>query len=109
MSTFGPTSASPTRASPTASPSPVSLTTARPTCASLSSTSSLSLTAAALSSRSSPLRATRRTAWPSTRAPRTAFLGIPILLAVRNEDHRPRDYSNQTIDLYPRPSHAYWT
>ncbi|KAF9778808.1 bifunctional chorismate synthase/riboflavin reductase [NAD(P)H] aro2 [Fusarium sp. DS 682] len=36
-------------------------------------------------------------------------LGTPILLTVPNEDQRPRDYGNQTIDLYPRPSHADWT
>lgn len=26
-----------------------------------------------------------------------------------NEDQRPRDYGDQTMDLYPRPSHADWT
>lgn len=36
-------------------------------------------------------------------------LGTPILLTVPNEDHRPRDYGDATIDLYPRPSHADWT
>ncbi|KAF4344853.1 chorismate synthase [Fusarium beomiforme] len=36
-------------------------------------------------------------------------LGTPILLTVPNEDQRPKDYGNQTIDLYPRPSHADWT
>lgn len=31
-------------------------------------------------------------------------LGTPIGLLVRNEDQRPKDYSD--MDLYPRPSHA---
>jgi chorismate synthase len=31
------------------------------------------------------------------------------LLTVPNEDQRPKDYGNKTIDLYPRPSHADWT
>lgn len=26
-----------------------------------------------------------------------------------NEDQRPKDYSNATIDKYPHPSHADWT
>ncbi|KAF8530937.1 chorismate synthase [Gautieria morchelliformis] len=34
-------------------------------------------------------------------------LGTPISLLVRNEDHRPKDYSE--TDLYPRPSHADYT
>ncbi|CAN3376610.1 hypothetical protein DIURU_002642 [Diutina rugosa] len=34
-------------------------------------------------------------------------LGSPIGMIVRNEDHRPHDYSE--TDLYPRPSHADWT
>lgn len=34
-------------------------------------------------------------------------LGTPIGLLVKNEDQRPRDYSE--TDLYPRPSHADWT
>lgn len=34
-------------------------------------------------------------------------LGTPIGLFVKNEDQRPRDYSE--TDLYPRPSHADWT
>jgi chorismate synthase len=34
-------------------------------------------------------------------------LGTPIGMIVRNEDHRPKDYSE--TDLYPRPSHADWT
>ncbi|KAL1882354.1 hypothetical protein VTK73DRAFT_1913 [Phialemonium thermophilum] len=36
-------------------------------------------------------------------------LGTPIGLVVLNEDQRPKDYGNQTMDLYPRPSHADWT
>ncbi|KAL8945527.1 MAG: hypothetical protein Q9222_007929 [Ikaeria aurantiellina] len=36
-------------------------------------------------------------------------LGTPIALRVRNEDHRPKDYANSTMDLYPRPSHADYT
>ncbi|PNY27328.1 Chorismate synthase [Tolypocladium capitatum] len=42
-----------------------------------------------------------------TEAGRT--LGTPLLLTVPNEDQRPKDYGDQTIDLYPRPSHADWT
>ncbi|KAN0101029.1 Chorismate synthase [Tylopilus felleus] len=34
-------------------------------------------------------------------------LGTPIGLFVRNEDQRPKDYSE--TDLYPRPSHADYT
>ncbi|KAF4505928.1 hypothetical protein G6O67_007826 [Ophiocordyceps sinensis] len=36
-------------------------------------------------------------------------LGTPLLLTVPNEDQRPRDYGDDTMDLYPRPSHADWT
>jgi len=36
-------------------------------------------------------------------------LGTPIGLRVMNEDQRPKDYGNKTMDLYPRPSHADWT
>lgn len=36
-------------------------------------------------------------------------LGTPIGLRVMNEDHRPKDYGNNTMDAYPRPSHADWT
>ena len=36
-------------------------------------------------------------------------LGTPIGLLVKNEDQRPKDYGNSTMDLYPRPSHADWT
>lgn len=36
-------------------------------------------------------------------------LGTPIAMLVKNEDQRPKDYGNSTMDLYPRPSHADWT
>jgi chorismate synthase len=36
-------------------------------------------------------------------------LGTPIGMLVKNEDQRPKDYGNSTMDLYPRPSHADWT
>ncbi|KAI4128474.1 MAG: hypothetical protein LQ338_002704 [Usnochroma carphineum] len=36
-------------------------------------------------------------------------LGTPIGLRVRNEDQRPHDYGNSTMDRYPRPSHADYT
>ncbi|ODA80549.1 hypothetical protein RJ55_03508 [Drechmeria coniospora] len=36
-------------------------------------------------------------------------LGTPILLTVPNKDHRPGDYVDPVLDLYPRPSHADWT
>jgi chorismate synthase len=36
-------------------------------------------------------------------------LGTPIGIIVRNQDQRPHDYGNSTMDLYPRPSHADWT
>lgn len=36
-------------------------------------------------------------------------LGTPIAIIIRNEDQRPKDYGNSTMDLYPRPSHADWT
>lgn len=36
-------------------------------------------------------------------------LGTPIAMIVRNEDQRPKDYGNSTMDKYPRPSHADWT
>ncbi|KAF2710602.1 chorismate synthase-like protein [Pleomassaria siparia CBS 279.74] len=36
-------------------------------------------------------------------------LGTPIALKVMNENQRKQDYGNQTMDLYPRPSHADWT
>jgi len=36
-------------------------------------------------------------------------LGSPIGLIVRNEDQRPKDYGNSTMDMFPRPSHADYT
>ena len=36
-------------------------------------------------------------------------LGTPIMLLVKNEDHRPKDYGSGTMDKYPRPSHADFT
>lgn len=36
-------------------------------------------------------------------------LGTPIALRVLNEDQRPRDYGDSTMDKYPRPSHADYT
>ena len=36
-------------------------------------------------------------------------LGTPIALMVRNEDQRPKDYGGNTMDMYPRPSHADYT
>ncbi|KAK4142009.1 chorismate synthase [Dichotomopilus funicola] len=36
-------------------------------------------------------------------------LGTPIGMMVLNEDQRPKDYGNKTMDIYPRPSHADWT
>ncbi|OJJ78518.1 chorismate synthase [Aspergillus glaucus CBS 516.65] len=33
-------------------------------------------------------------------------LGTPIAIMVRNEDHRPRDYGGQTMEVFPRPGHA---
>ncbi|GAB7348023.1 hypothetical protein MBLNU459_g6063t1 [Dothideomycetes sp. NU459] len=36
-------------------------------------------------------------------------LGTPIGMRVMNENQRPKDYGNSTMDLYPRPSHADWT
>ena len=36
-------------------------------------------------------------------------LGTPIGIRVMNENQRPKDYGNKTMDLYPRPSHADWT
>ncbi|KAG7294451.1 bifunctional chorismate synthase/riboflavin reductase [NAD(P)H] aro2 [Staphylotrichum longicolle] len=36
-------------------------------------------------------------------------LGTPIGMMVMNEDQRPKDYGNKTMDIYPRPSHADWT
>lgn len=36
-------------------------------------------------------------------------LGSPLAMLVRNEDQRPHDYTDETLDLFPRPSHADWT
>jgi chorismate synthase len=36
-------------------------------------------------------------------------LGTPIALRVMNENQRPKDYGNKTMDSFPRPSHADWT
>ncbi|ETI22017.1 chorismate synthase [Cladophialophora carrionii CBS 160.54] len=36
-------------------------------------------------------------------------LGTPIMLMVKNEDQRPKDYGSGTMDMYPRPSHADFT
>jgi chorismate synthase len=36
-------------------------------------------------------------------------LGSPIAMRVMNENQRPKDYGNKTMDRFPRPSHADWT
>ncbi|PWN29784.1 putative ARO2-chorismate synthase [Jaminaea rosea] len=36
-------------------------------------------------------------------------LGTPIAMLVRNQDQRPKDYTDVTLDEYPRPSHADFT
>ncbi|UZJ51129.1 hypothetical protein CBS101457_000449 [Exobasidium rhododendri] len=36
-------------------------------------------------------------------------LGSPLAMLVKNEDQRPHDYTDETLDLFPRPSHADWT
>ena len=36
-------------------------------------------------------------------------LGTPIAMVVLNENQRPSDYGNSTMDRYPRPSHADFT
>ncbi|KAK0545579.1 bifunctional chorismate synthase/riboflavin reductase [NAD(P)H] aro2 [Tilletia horrida] len=36
-------------------------------------------------------------------------LGTPIAMRVQNQDQRPNDYTDRTLDLYPRPSHADYT
>lgn len=33
-------------------------------------------------------------------------LGTPIMLLVKNEDQRPKDYGKGTMDAFPRPGHA---
>lgn len=40
---------------------------------------------------------------------RGVTLGTPIGMLVLNEDQRPKDYGNSTMDMFPRPSHADWT
>jgi chorismate synthase len=30
-------------------------------------------------------------------------------MRVMNENQRPKDYGNSTMDKFPRPSHADWT
>lgn len=40
---------------------------------------------------------------------RGVTLGSPLAMLVRNEDQRPHDYTDETLDLYPRPSHADYT
>lgn len=35
--------------------------------------------------------------------------GSPISMIVHNEDQRPKDYGNKTMDQFPRPSHADYT
>ncbi|WFD29737.1 chorismate synthase [Malassezia sp. CBS 17886] len=40
---------------------------------------------------------------------RSVTLGTPVAMMVRNQDHRPNDYTDETLDLYPRPSHADFT
>jgi chorismate synthase len=36
-------------------------------------------------------------------------LGTPIAMVVLNENQRPKDYGNSTMDKFPRPSHADFT
>ncbi|PWN39815.1 chorismate synthase [Ceraceosorus guamensis] len=40
---------------------------------------------------------------------RGVTLGTPICMLVQNMDQRPHDYKDETLDLYPRPSHADYT
>ena len=40
---------------------------------------------------------------------RNVTIGTPIAMMVRNEDQRPHDYTDDTLDSYPRPSHADYT
>nr|CDI52294.1 probable ARO2-chorismate synthase [Melanopsichium pennsylvanicum 4] len=40
---------------------------------------------------------------------RGVTLGTPIAMLVRNQDQRPHDYTDDTLDAYPRPSHADFT
>lgn len=36
-------------------------------------------------------------------------LGTPLAMLVRNQDQRPHDYTDETLDAFPRPSHADYT
>ena len=36
-------------------------------------------------------------------------LGTPLAMLVRNQDQRPHDYTDETLDAFPRPSHADFT
>jgi chorismate synthase len=40
---------------------------------------------------------------------RGVTLGSPIAMRIMNENQRPKDYGNKTMDMYPRPSHADFT
>ncbi|WFC98093.1 chorismate synthase [Malassezia yamatoensis] len=40
---------------------------------------------------------------------RNVTLGTPVAMLVRNQDHRPHDYTDDTLDRFPRPSHADYT
>jgi chorismate synthase len=40
---------------------------------------------------------------------RGVTLGTPIAMRVMNENQRPKDYGNKTMDMFPRPSHADFT
>lgn len=40
---------------------------------------------------------------------RNVTLGTPVAMMVRNQDQRPHDYTDETLDAYPRPSHADFT
>lgn len=40
---------------------------------------------------------------------RNVTLGTPVAMMVRNQDQRPHDYIDDTLDAFPRPSHADYT
>lgn len=40
---------------------------------------------------------------------RNVTLGTPVGMLVRNQDQRPHDYTDDTLDNFPRPSHADYT
>lgn len=40
---------------------------------------------------------------------RNVTLGTPVAMMVRNQDQRPHDYTDETLDNFPRPSHADYT